>query len=40
MWKKLGSSASISADSCPDSISSESVIEMLMGAIRDSNVAK
>ncbi len=40
MWKKLGSSASIPVDSSPNSISSESVTEMLMDAIRDSSVAK
>jgi hypothetical protein len=40
MWKKLDGSASLPLDSSSNSISSESVSEMLMGAIRDSSVAK
>ena len=40
MWKKLGNSASIPLESSLNSISSESVSEMLMSAINNSSVAK
>ena len=40
MWKKLGNSASIPLESSLNSISSESVSEMLMSAINNSSVAQ
>lgn len=40
MWKKLEDSGGLPLNSASNSISSESVSEMLMGAIRDSSVAK
>lgn len=40
MWKKLDGSTSLPLNSSSNSMSSESVSEMLMGAIRDSSIAK